>query len=132
MATLTPASASRFAAQPPEAPEPTTTTSKARPAWVCIGSLRPRRLPRAFAAGQTILAMLGFGHDRRPTVADEKRGRVLLHPSGVGRREILQGLFAGVGAGVALPAAAAAETAHHMAPAVAEAQAKAKAPGWKP
>lgn len=48
---------------------------------------------------------------------------------GVGRRELLQGLFAGVGAGVALPAAA-----HtHVSPAVVEqAQARAKAPDWKP
>ena len=50
--------------------------------------------------------------------------------NGVGRRELLQGLFAGVGASVALPA----EAAHaHVSPAlVAEAQAKAKAPDWKP
>jgi hypothetical protein len=51
--------------------------------------------------------------------------------AGVGRRELLQGLFAGVGASVALPAAAAGHT--HIAPAaIAEAQAKAKAPDWKP
>ncbi len=49
---------------------------------------------------------------------------------GVGRRELLQGLFAGVGASVALTG----EAAHtHVSPAVvAEAQAKAKAPDWKP
>jgi hypothetical protein len=45
------------------------------------------------------------------------------------RREVLQGLFAGVGAGVALPGVA--ET-HPMTPVVAEAQAKVKAPDWKP
>jgi hypothetical protein len=50
-------------------------------------------------------------------------------PGHLPRREVLQGLFAGVGASVALPGVA---EAHRMTPAVAAAQAKAKAPDWKP
>src|SRR6185503_8135215 len=56
------------------------------------------------------------------------------HEGGVGRRELLQGLFAGVSASVALPTAAVAEATHaHVSPsAVAEAQAKSQAAEWKP
>lgn len=50
--------------------------------------------------------------------------------SGLGRRELLQGLFAGVGATVALPVAG--QHVHVTAPALAQAQAKANAPDWKP
>ena len=47
-------------------------------------------------------------------------------PAGIGRREVLQGLFAGVGAGLVLPGGA---EAHAIEPALAAAVAKAKAPG---
>lgn len=51
------------------------------------------------------------------------------NPDGLGRRELLQGLFAGVGATVALPVAG--QHVHVTAPALAQAQAKASAPDWK-
>jgi hypothetical protein len=63
-------------------------------------------------------------------VSVDKKLELPVVNDGVGRRELLQGLFAGVGASVALPA----QAAHaHVSPAlIAEAQAKAKAPDWKP
>jgi hypothetical protein len=59
---------------------------------------------------------------------DAKRALPMSNPPQLARREVLQGLFAGLGAGVALPGVAG---AHTMTPVVAEAQAKAKAPDWK-
>jgi hypothetical protein len=59
----------------------------------------------------------------------EKRALPVVGQPPLKRREILQGLFAGVGAGMALPGVA---EAHPMTPVVAEAQAKVKAPDWKP
>jgi len=59
---------------------------------------------------------------------EKKRELPVLNGPQLGRREVLQGLFAGVG-GMALPGVA---DAHPMTHAVAAAQAKAKAPGWKP
>jgi hypothetical protein len=59
---------------------------------------------------------------------DKKRELPVLNQAPLGRREVLQGLFAGVG-GMALPGVAG---AHPMTHAVAAAQAKAKAPDWKP
>jgi hypothetical protein len=63
----------------------------------------------------------------------ERRELPVVNADGVGRRELLQGLFAGVGASVALPAAAVPEAAHaHVSPsAIAEAQARSQAPEWK-
>ena len=58
----------------------------------------------------------------------KRRPLTVANPPHLPRREVLQGLFAGVGAGVALPGVA--ET-HPMTPAVAAAQAKVKAPDWK-
>lgn len=60
---------------------------------------------------------------------NEKPELPQVNPDGFGRRELLQGLFAGVGASVALPVAG--EHTHVTAPALAEAQAKANAPDWK-
>jgi Gluconate 2-dehydrogenase subunit 3 len=53
---------------------------------------------------------------------------------GVGRRRVLQGLFAGAGAGMAIPGLAADHPMQHhaMSSAPTEAQAKAKAADWKP
>jgi hypothetical protein len=67
-------------------------------------------------------------------MADKKLELKVVNPDGLGRRELLQGLFAGVGASVALPTAAVPEATHtHVSPpAIAEAQAKAVAPEWKP
>ena len=62
-------------------------------------------------------------------MAEKRQLPVVGAGGGVGRREVLQGLFAGVGAGLALPDPAHAEA---MAPVVAAAQAAAKAPNWKP
>jgi hypothetical protein len=62
----------------------------------------------------------------------EKRELPVVNADGVGRRELLQGLFAGVGASVALPVVAEQTHPTHTAPAVAAAQAKAKAADWKP
>ncbi len=59
---------------------------------------------------------------------DEKRRLPVLPDTGVGRREVLQGLV-GVGAGVALPDAAESLVKPSAIPA---AQAKAKAADWKP
>jgi len=59
-----------------------------------------------------------------------KRELPVVNENGVGRREMLQGLFVGVGASVALPA----EAAHTHAPepaVIAAAEAKAKAADWK-
>src|SRR5262245_10564993 len=129
MATLTPASASRLAAQPPEAPEPTTTTSNVRPATSCMlgPPLRGTYQNRDDDCGLEDAVLTCPAGETRVS-ADKKLELPMVH-DGVGRRELLQGLFAGVGASVALPAAAAHE---HSPAAVAEAQAKAKAPDWKP
>jgi Gluconate 2-dehydrogenase subunit 3 len=61
-------------------------------------------------------------------VASDKPRVPLLNPSAVGRREILEGLFAGVGATVVFPAA----HPHVTATEIAAAEARARAPGWKP
>lgn len=65
---------------------------------------------------------------------DKKVELKVVSADGVGRRELLQGLFAGVGASVALPTVAVPEAphAHVSTSAIAEAQAKAQAPEWKP
>lgn len=61
-------------------------------------------------------------------MAKEKIELPVVNADGLGRRELLQGLFAGVGASVALPV----EGYAPVAPAaVAEAQLKANAPDWK-
>lgn len=61
-------------------------------------------------------------------MAKERLELPVVNANGLGRRELLQGLFAGVGASVALPV----EGYAPIAPAaVAEAQAKANAPDWK-
>ena len=60
---------------------------------------------------------------------NQKRELPVVNPNGVGRREMLQGLFAGVGASVALPVEA---HTHAPEPAlIAAAEAKAKAADWK-
>jgi hypothetical protein len=64
-----------------------------------------------------------------PTVASDKPKTFVLNPNAVGRREILEGLFAGVGGSVMFPATA---HAHVSAAQVAAAEARAKAPDWKP
>jgi hypothetical protein len=53
---------------------------------------------------------------------------------GLGRREVLRGLVAGVGAGVALPGVAGGHPVHHhvASPSAEAAQVKAKAADWKP
>ena len=61
-------------------------------------------------------------------MADKKRELPVVNSAPLGRREVLQGLFAGMG-GMALPGVA---SAHPMTHAVAATQAKAKAPDWKP
>ncbi len=61
---------------------------------------------------------------------NEKRELPVVNPNGVGRREMLQGLFVGVGASVALPL-----EAHEHAPepaVIAAAEAKAKSADLKP
>jgi hypothetical protein len=63
------------------------------------------------------------------SVASDKPRVFLLNPNAVGRREILEGLFAGVGATVAFPTTA---HTHLTATSVAAAEAKAKSPDWKP
>lgn len=60
--------------------------------------------------------------------ADKKREIPVVSVDGIGRREVLQGLFAGVGASVTLPAAA---HTHAADPALAAAQVKAKSADWK-
>jgi hypothetical protein len=59
---------------------------------------------------------------------NEKRELPVLNAGGASRREVLQGLFAGVGASVAWPAAA---HTHFPEPVVAAAQAKARSADWK-
>ena len=59
----------------------------------------------------------------------EKVQLPVVSAGGVGRREVLQGLFAGVGAGLLLPGGM---EAHTMAPAFTAAVAKAQTPGAKP
>ena len=61
-------------------------------------------------------------------MADKRRELPMAQPGGLRRREVLQGLFAGVGASVAIPGSA---EPHPMTPAVTAAHAKAKTPGWK-
>lgn len=60
--------------------------------------------------------------------AKEKTELPVVNADALGRRELLQGLFAGVGASVALPGAA---HTHVAASAIAEAQVKARAADWK-
>jgi hypothetical protein len=61
-------------------------------------------------------------------VAEKKRELPMAQPGGLKRREVLQGLFAGVGASVAIPGSA---EPHPMTPAVTAAHAKAKSTDWK-
>jgi len=73
--------------------------------------------------------MLAFPRKETRVATNEKPELPQTIGDGFGRRELLQGLFAGVGATVALPIAG--EHVHVTAPALAEAQAKANAPDWK-
>ena len=105
-ATFTPASASRFAAQPPDAPEPTTITSN----WVAgMG----RRVPRIARRRASVMRRSEGIHGCEEGAADGGRGRG--RPS-----QILQGLTV-LGAGLAMPGGV---DAHLMAPARAAAKAK--------
>src|SRR5688500_16618680 len=118
-----PASARRFATQPPAAPEPTTSTSKVSCVLLCTepsascpaSTVRPAAERSSGPAdGQTAAAILSPA-PARCYCRGQRRGRAMTKrvelpvvgetPRTLGRREVL-GLMGAAGASLALPAVA--------------------------